>query len=134
MNRSETFIYLLSKKTWTDYEWEKQTGITRATFGNNRKNTGQSVKAKTLEPGKAPLADGTITGLRLISGTRKGRGKWVLRYISPPSKKRKDMGLGTYRETSIQRTRQIAMEARSNIQSGIDPIDKRAELEKQKEN
>ena len=49
MNRSETFIYLLSKKTWTEYEWEKQTGITRATFGNNRKNTGQTVKAKTLE-------------------------------------------------------------------------------------
>ena len=49
MNRSETFIHLLSKKTWTDYEWEKQTGITRATFGNNRKNSGQSVKAKTLE-------------------------------------------------------------------------------------
>ena len=49
MNRSETFIHLLSKKTWTDYEWEKQTGITRATFGNNRKNTGQTVKAKTLE-------------------------------------------------------------------------------------
>tara|TARA_B110000003_G_C16588076_1_gene510699 strand:- start:121 stop:1383 length:1263 start_codon:yes stop_codon:yes gene_type:complete len=49
MNRSDTFIHLLSKKTWTDYEWEKQTGITRATFGNNRKNSGQSVKAKTLE-------------------------------------------------------------------------------------
>ena len=49
MNRSETFIYLLSKKPWTDYEWEKQTGITRATFGNNRKNSGQNVKAKTLE-------------------------------------------------------------------------------------
>ena len=49
MNRSDTFIHLLSKKTWTDYEWEKQTGITRATFGNNRKNSGQSVKAKTLQ-------------------------------------------------------------------------------------
>jgi len=49
MNRSDIFIHLLSKKTWTDYEWEKQTGITRATFGNNRKNSGQSVKAKTLE-------------------------------------------------------------------------------------
>ena len=49
MNRSEIVIHLLSKKTWTDYEWEKQTGITRATFGNNRKNTGQTVKAKTLE-------------------------------------------------------------------------------------
>ena len=49
MNRSETFIFLLSKKPWTDYEWEKQTGITRATIGNNRKNGGQNVKAKTLE-------------------------------------------------------------------------------------
>ncbi len=88
------------------------------------------LKAKTIEPGKAPLADGTITGLRLISGTRKGRGKWVLRYISPTSKKRRDMGLGTYPETSIQRARQIAMAARSNIQSGIDPIDKRSELKK----
>jgi len=49
MNRSDAFIYLLSKYPWTDYEWEKQTGITRATFGNNRKNSGQNVKAKTLE-------------------------------------------------------------------------------------
>jgi len=49
MNRSDTFIYLLSKYPWTDYEWEKRTGITRATFGNNRKNSGQNVKAKTLE-------------------------------------------------------------------------------------
>ena len=49
MNRSEIFIFLLGKKPWTDYEWEKQTGITRATFGNNRKNSGKNVKAKTLE-------------------------------------------------------------------------------------
>lgn len=48
----------------------------------------------------------------------------------PHSKKRRNMGLGTYQGTSIQRARQIVTEARSNIQSGIDPIDKRAELEK----
>lgn len=40
---------LLNKKPWTDYEWEKRTGTTRATFGNNRKNKGKNVKVKTIE-------------------------------------------------------------------------------------
>tara|TARA_Y100000817_G_C16725308_1_gene485465 strand:+ start:46 stop:363 length:318 start_codon:yes stop_codon:yes gene_type:complete len=43
------FRLLLSKKPWTDYEWAKKTGITRATFGNNRKNDGKNIKANTLE-------------------------------------------------------------------------------------
>ena len=43
------FMLLLSKKPWTDYEWAKKTGITRATFGNNRKNDGKNIKANTLE-------------------------------------------------------------------------------------
>ncbi len=46
MNRSDTFIYLLSKYPWTDYEWEKRTGITRATFGNNRKIAVKMLKLK----------------------------------------------------------------------------------------
>ena len=49
MNRSEVFMLLLRKKPWTDYEWAKRTGITRATFGNNRKNKGKNIKANTLE-------------------------------------------------------------------------------------
>lgn len=49
MNRSELFIELLNKKTWTDYEWAKRTGITRATIGNNRKSNGKNITAKTLE-------------------------------------------------------------------------------------
>ena len=49
MNRSEMFMLLLGKKPWTDYEWEKRSGITRATFGNNRKNNGKNITAKTLE-------------------------------------------------------------------------------------
>ena len=49
MNRSEMFMLLLNKKPWTDYEWAKQTKITRATFGNNRKNEGKNIKANTLE-------------------------------------------------------------------------------------
>jgi len=49
MNRSEMFMLLLGKKPWTDYEWDKRSGITRATFGNNRKTNGKKIKAKTLE-------------------------------------------------------------------------------------
>jgi len=49
MNRSEIFTTLLEKRPWTDYEWEKRTNITRATFGNNRRNNGQNVKSRTLE-------------------------------------------------------------------------------------
>ena len=49
MNRSEIFMLLLGKKPWTDYEWAKRTGITRATFGNNRKSNGEKIKANTLE-------------------------------------------------------------------------------------
>ena len=49
MDRSEMFMLLLGKKPWTDYGWAKRTGITRATFGNNRKNNGEKIKANTLE-------------------------------------------------------------------------------------
>jgi len=49
MNRSEMFMLLLGKKPWTDYGWAKRTGITRATFGNNRKHNGKNIKANTLE-------------------------------------------------------------------------------------
>ena len=43
------FMLLLDKKPWTDYQWAKESGITRATFGNNRKNNGKKIKANTLE-------------------------------------------------------------------------------------
>ena len=60
MNRSEMFMLLLGKKPWTDYGWAKRTGITRATFGNNRKTNGEKIKAKTLE------AMAKACGLKLI--------------------------------------------------------------------
>ena len=49
MNQSEMFMLLLGKKPWTDYLWAKRSGITRATFGNNRKNNGERIRANTLE-------------------------------------------------------------------------------------
>ena len=49
MNRSKMFLFLLGCKTWTNYKWSKETGITRATFGNNRKNNGENIRVKTLQ-------------------------------------------------------------------------------------
>ena len=49
MNRSEMFMLLYGKKPWSDYQWAKQTGITTATFGNNRKNNGENIRNNTLE-------------------------------------------------------------------------------------
>ena len=48
MNPSEIFMLLLGNNPWTDYEWAKRTGITRATFGNNRNNDGKNIRANTL--------------------------------------------------------------------------------------
>ena len=83
------------------------------------------LKAKKMRPGDAPIADGSITGLRLWPGTTVGQGKWVLRYVSPVTKKRRDMGLGTYPEVCIAQARGKGMAARAIISANKDPIDLR---------
>jgi integrase len=82
------------------------------------------IKAKRIKSGDKPLADGQITGLRLIP-VRDGAGKWQLRYVSPTTAKRRDMGLGGYPEVSIAEVRKRALVARSQISDGIDPVDHR---------
>ena len=49
-------------------------------------------KAKNIKPNDAPISDGTVIGLRLIPSNIKGHGKWKLRFISPVTLKRRDMG------------------------------------------
>lgn len=83
-------------------------------------------KAKTIKPGDKALADGSVTGLRLHPHAKNnGQGQWKLRYVSPASGKRRDMGLGSYPEVGIAVARKMANEAREQIASGIDPIDAR---------
>jgi len=90
------------------------------------------LKARNIKQGDGALADGTVTGLRLISGKIKGQGKWELRFKSPVSSKRRDMGLGTYPSVSITEARELASEARRLIRSGKDPIDERKSAVKSK--
>ena len=79
-------------------------------------------KAKRIKPGDKPLADGTVTGLRLLATGKAGRGKWQLRFVSPETEKRRDMGLGSYPEVSIGQAREVANDARRLIAQGLDPI------------
>lgn len=83
-------------------------------------------RARRIKPEDKPLPDGTVTGLRLLAGSTAGRGKWQLRFVSPESGKRRDMGLGTYPEVSISDVRQRAAEARRLVASGIDPIEEQS--------
>lgn len=83
------------------------------------------LKAKNIKPGDSNIPDGTVTGLRLEAGERKGHGKWMLRFVSPETGKRRDMGLGTYPDVSITNARKAATSARELIHDGQDPIEAR---------
>ncbi|MGH6875912.1 MAG: tyrosine-type recombinase/integrase [Rhizomicrobium sp.] len=83
------------------------------------------LKAKKIVPGDKPLSDGTIPGLRLEVGSAKGQGKWTMRFMSPVSSKRRDMGLGSYPEVGVADARRLGMAARQLIANGKDPIAER---------
>lgn len=83
------------------------------------------LKARNIKPSDKPLADGSLDGLRLHPGSEPGVGKWELRYKSPVSGKRRDMGFGVYPAVSISEARARAADARKLIREGRDPIDER---------
>ncbi|MCS4091828.1 site-specific integrase [Rhizobium sp. BK176] len=88
-------------------------------------------KARKLKPNDKPLLDGTIVGLYLVPGNKAGSGKWILRFVSPTSGKRREMGLGTYPTTTIRDARTKAFAARGLIDNGRDPLDARREREQE---
>jgi integrase len=85
------------------------------------------VKARNIKPDSKSIADGTVSGLRLHPGKEKGQGKWMMRFVSPETNKRRDMGFGVYPEVSIIEARKAAASARESIRNGIDPIEARKE-------
>ncbi|MEY0664309.1 Arm DNA-binding domain-containing protein, partial [Providencia rettgeri] len=80
-------------------------------------------KAKHIQPGDKPLPHGGITGLTLHPSSTRGRGKWVLRYMSPVTQKRRNAGLGSYPEITISEAANIASTMREQIIKGIDPLE-----------
>jgi integrase len=78
--------------------------------------------SRNIEPGKT-LREGTVKGLTLIGGSRKGEGKWNLRYQL--NGRRRDMGLGNFPAVGVAAARLAGAQARAEIAQGIDPIDAR---------
>lgn len=91
-------------------------------------------KARSLGPGGQAVAHGGVTGLTLIpSATQKGRGKWVLRFVSPVTGKRRNAGLGTYPTVGIAAAGRAARDMRDQIAARQDPLEvKIADLAKPK--
>ncbi|MGL5304525.1 MAG: tyrosine-type recombinase/integrase, partial [Aeromonas sp.] len=52
----------------------------------------------------------------------KGRGKWVLRYVSPMTGRRRNAGLGIYPEISIADAGNQARQMREQLAKGLDPL------------
>ncbi|WP_236769035.1 Arm DNA-binding domain-containing protein [Aeromonas veronii] len=88
-------------------------------------------KARNLKLGDKAIAHGGVTGLALHPSTAKGRGNWVLRYVSPVTGKRRNAGLGSYPEISIADATKQGQKMREQLANGLDPLElKRAEESK----
>jgi integrase len=85
-------------------------------------------KARNIKPDDPQVAHGGVTGLILIPSSTKGHGKWVLRFVSPSSGKRRNAGLGSYPEVSIAEAAKQGHAMREQLAAGIDPLDAREAL------
>ena len=78
-------------------------------------------KAKSIRPDDKPFAAG-VTGLWLHAGSKPGYGRWIFRYVSPVTGKRRDMGMGPYPDVPVKSALEKARTAREQMAAGIDPI------------
>lgn len=84
-------------------------------------------KARSIKPGGVPLAHGAVVGLTLHpSANNKGQGKWVLRYVSPVTRKRRNAGLGHYPDVGIADAAKQARVMREQIAQRQDPLEVKA--------
>ncbi|VEA64742.1 Prophage CP4-57 integrase [Serratia plymuthica] len=80
-------------------------------------------KAKNIKPDDKPIPHGSVTGLTLHPSSKRGRGKWVLRFLSPQTQKRRNAGLGIYPEIGIAEAGKLARTMREQLAAGIDPLE-----------
>jgi integrase len=76
------------------------------------------------------LKDGTFSdgGNLWITVVAKNR-TWSFRYKSPVTGKRREMGLGAYRDVPLAAARQLAEAARKLLRDGVDPLEHRQAIE-----
>lgn len=85
-------------------------------------------KARKIKPGDKPVSDGTVQGLYLFPGKSVGKAKWVFRFVSPETGKRRDMGLGSYPAVLLKEAREKGHQARRLLENGKDPLNERQRL------
>lgn len=85
-------------------------------------------KARNIKPSDGVIPHGGVAGLALHPSKTKGRGKWVLRYVSPVTGKRRNAGLGSYPEVSISEAGRCANDMRVEIAQGNDPLEIKAKI------
>lgn len=86
-------------------------------------------KARNIEPADPAIPHGNITGLALHPSSTRGNGKWVLRYVSPVTGKRRNAGLGSYPEVSIAEAGKRASAMRLELVDGKDPLEEKSKIE-----
>ena len=86
-------------------------------------------KARNIKPADPAIPHGNITGLALHPSSTKGHGKWVLRYVSPVTGKRRNAGLGSYPEVTIAEAGKRASAMRLELADGNDPVEEKAKIE-----
>ena len=79
-------------------------------------------KARNIAAGGKPISHGGVTGLALHPSNKKGQGKWVLRFVSPVTGKRRNAGLGTYPNVGIADAAKAALAMREQLLAGQDPL------------
>ena len=86
-------------------------------------------KARNIQPADPAIPHGNITGLALHPSSTKGHGKWVLRYVSPVTGKRRSAGLGSYPEVTIAEAGKRASAMRLELGDGRDPLEEKTKIE-----
>lgn len=84
-----------------------------------------NLKARTIKPDSKALPHGGVTGLALHPSNTKGSGKWVFRFVSPDTGKRRNAGLGSYPEIGIAEAARVALQMREKNEKGIDPLEEK---------
>ncbi|MTI03910.1 DUF4102 domain-containing protein, partial [Roseibium denhamense] len=69
-----------------------------------------------------------VQGLYLFPGKSVGKAKWVFRFVSPETGKRRDMGLGSYPAVPLKEARDKGIQARRLLENGKDPLNERDRL------
>ena len=72
------------------------------------------------------LKDGTHSDGGNLCLTVAGKARtWSVRYTSPTTGRRREIGLGSYRDIGLAAARELASEARQLLRRGVDPIEHR---------